>query len=239
MTTEGIPKEKLRLDKLVDATDIEGVKNQEAFDIARDIEKKLSQFPNFVGVVPFGSRMKGYSSEKEGSDYDMDILVDGDIEPANPSSVLLSHLVDFLDEQYGERGIRVHLNPILLTTNEILKEITYLDEPRSQYVDMSSFKPLLEADSLLSVGVGPKINIWREKIKNEISKLPLEKQEKMFQKFTDSLLQRDTSSLKKIPERIPDFNKEEYLNARRELWTKRVHKIFGNESENGELKIEL
>ena len=229
MTIEGIPKEKLRLDKLVDATDIEGVKNQEAFDIARDIEKKLSSFPNFVGVVPFGSRMTGYSSEKEGSDYDMDILVDGDAESAIPSSVLLDSVAGFLDEQYGERGIRIHLNPKLLTTHEIVNEIRFLDEPRSPYIDMSWYKPRLEAESLCGVGVGSKINAWREKIKNEISKLPLENQERMFQKFTDSLLQRDKISLKKISERIPDFNEEEWLNARRELWTKRVHKLFGNE----------
>jgi len=225
MGMEGQPKEKLRLDKLIDATDIEGTKNQEAFNIARDIEKKLSLFPNFVGVVPFGSRVKGYSSEEKGSDYDMDILIDGDMEMLPP----LNHLMDFIDEQYLEKGIKIHLNPILLTLNEILTEIKYLDEPRSPYVDMSSFKPLLEADSLLNAGIGPKINVWREKVKSEISKLPSEKKERMYQKFTDSLLQRDESSLKKISERIQDFNREEYLNARRKLWNKRVRNLFGEQ----------
>ncbi len=46
------------------------------FEITRAVERELSQYHWFIGVFPFGSRVKGYSDEKQNSDYDMYIVTD-------------------------------------------------------------------------------------------------------------------------------------------------------------------
>ena len=80
-------KKNLRLDKLIDATNTDGEKNEKVFEITRRIKTELSQFPEFVGVAPFGSRTKGYADEHIfepktgmiGSDYNVFIFEVGKV----------------------------------------------------------------------------------------------------------------------------------------------------------------
>lgn len=62
--------------KLYDARDIEGNPQREVFEVIRMLEGLLSDIPGFIGIDPFGSTVKGYGSDIERSDIDINILVD-------------------------------------------------------------------------------------------------------------------------------------------------------------------
>lgn len=209
---------KLRSDKLVDATKLEGEKNEEVFEITRRIERELSQFPEFIGVFPFGSSTRGYNSKKKESDFDMFVLF-------YPTSTygLIGTCLDNLKLEYEKRGLKLQIISRNFNIQKFLEELSSPDLPSRENM-MLSIKSIA---NLCRAGRGEKINIARLEVRNEILKMPKEKQEIAFQKIFHWLMVMEEGSLSKIKERIPDFNQEEYLDARRKLWEHRVHVIFG------------
>jgi hypothetical protein len=220
-----VRKSKLPLDTLFDTTNIEGEENEKVFEITERIEKELSQFPEFIGVFSFGSRIKGYADENiiesktgmSGSDYDVYVFEDRNLKVKDTAFGVLCEI----GREYRKKGIKIQFIFQLLSMENLCSLFAMTDVVDFAYV------PLLGFSNLCGFGSGEKIEEWRNKVKEEISKLPKEKQETMFQLFSDCLLTCDKKSLSKIQERIPDFDKEAYLNARRELWTKRVREIYG------------
>jgi len=216
---------KLCPDKLIDAMNIEGKKNEKVFEIAKRLERELSQFPEFIGVFPFGSRTKGYSDENvinsksgmKGSDYDMCILEDK-----------LLKTEGLINEQLGKVGLEYRKKGV---TIEFIEQDFCMKNLRDLF-DMAEMvgPDYLYAEcfaNLCRVGLGQKLKEWRNAICMEISKLPKEKKETVLQLFSDNLVLLERKSLPKITERIPGFDQSEYMNARRQLWTKRVYKIYG------------
>lgn len=79
--------------KLSIAKTIEGKKDEKLFTITREIEQKLKHYAGFIGVVPFGSRVKGYATDE--SDYDYWALFDTDITNNNETFNLDDVFDDF------------------------------------------------------------------------------------------------------------------------------------------------
>jgi len=217
-------KNKLYLDKLIDTTNIEREKNEKVFEITRRIEQELSRFPNFIGVFPFGSRVKGYSDENimephsglKGSDYDMHVFENWNIlEDESVTDTLCE-----IGTEYRKKGIKIHFLEQPLREKDLFCLFDVADMVGTEYTHVQSFATLCRA------GRGEKINEWRNKVKEEISRLPKEKQETLFQLFSDFLVSSDKRSLLKISERIPGLDTDEYVASRRILWAKRVRRIF-------------
>src|SRR3989344_5864417 len=94
--------------KLYDPKDIEDVPNTRALELIREIEDKFNGNPAFVGIVPRGSMVHGYSTEKS----DLDILVLFD------SSKIQTNIDDkSFQRDYIERGVQfffLNINPSLV-----------------------------------------------------------------------------------------------------------------------------
>jgi hypothetical protein len=222
---------KLRLDKLIDATNLDWdeenkcwKKNEKVFEIARRIERELSPFPEFVGVFPFGSRTKGYADENiiepksgmTGSDYDMYIFEDTGLKEGERTFDILFEM----GTEYRHQGIKIEFLGQFLSMKNLFSLFEIADIIDSDYVVLQWFSNLCRS------GVGQKIKEWQKKIREEILKLPKEKRDQMLELFSDCLVNRDKKTLSKMAERIRGFNKDEWLDARRALWTKRVYKRF-------------
>ncbi len=216
---------KLRFDKIVDATNIDGKKNQYVFEVTKRIEKELSKFPEFIGVFPFGSRVKGYGSEDiietktgmKGSDYDVYILADNALSWG--AEDLYEHSA-IIGNEYRKLGIKIEFIIQYINIRNLDGLLEMLDIVGPEYLSLVSFS------NLLRPGRGKKIKAWRNVVKEELLKMTKEKREKLLRLFSDSLVFADKRSLLKITERIPDFDKNDWLQSRRKLWTKRVCKIF-------------
>jgi len=220
----------LRTDKIIDATGLERnsddtgfVANEKVFEITKDIETQLSGLPEFIGVFPFGSRVSGYSveatDEKNGSDYDMNILIDGQY---LYGSSLPNELLD-IKQKYKELGIKVNFIPWYFDMDAFFDEISFLSEmPRNEE----------KADKIAGIGVlsgpgrGKKIGQWRELLKTEMMKLPETQQKKYFNEIIDFLMEKERFSIKKLESRISHVNRAQYLEARKNLWSNRIGKLY-------------
>jgi len=218
MGIESGSKETLRFDKLIDATDLEGEKNQEVFEITRRIEKELSDLPEFIGVAPFGSRLQGYATDKESSDYDIYIFEDKSLRDGGER--IIEKLHEILLE-YLKKGIKIQIVEQYFNEENVHGLVSMVDTVPPDYYYLTCFANLCRS------GRGEKIELWRNKIKEEVLKLPKEKQEKLYRMFSQWLLKTDRISVPKIKKRVSGFDEEEYMNARSRLWLKRVLKIYG------------
>ena len=221
---------KPRTDKLIDATGIERnskgtgyIQNEKVFEITKDIESELSELPEFIGVFPFGSRVSGYSveasEEKRGSDYDINILIDGQY-------LYGSSLPDELlriKRKYKEQGIEVNFKPWYFDKDDFIDEISFLSEmPRNEE---KAFK-IASIGVLASPGRGKKIEVWRESLREELMKLPESQQNVYFDEIMSVLMNRERFSVGKLENRISDLNRAQYLEVRKKLWSNRVGKIY-------------
>lgn len=94
--------------KLIDATSLEGDKNEAVFRATEIVEESLSRFPDFISVFPFGSQAAGYNTG--GSDLDLAILIEKDSPEMDEE---ISSLSKSLSEKFGETNI----HPISLREN--------------------------------------------------------------------------------------------------------------------------
>ena len=222
-------KESLHLGKLIDATNVEGEKNEKVFEITKHIERELSQFPEFIGVVPFGSRTKGYADEHIfepktgmiGSDYDVFVFELGKISNHNEN---LQLALEKIGISYSHRRRKIQFIFQFLDLKYLFDLLEMVDHVDIKYLFVQFFA------NLCRPGRGKKIGEWRNVVKAEILKQPKETQEKVLQLFIDFLVYSDRQSLPKIRERVLYFNSEEYMESRRKLWTRRVCKIYGSNS---------
>jgi predicted nucleotidyltransferase len=196
-------KKKLRTDKLIDATDLEGNKNELVFEVADKINKELLKFPEYIGVFPFGSQTKGYN--EKGSDVDVFVF----LERTN------CDILDVLDDiklKYKEKSISIDFHDKIFNGEDV-RNIGYNDD-RFEF----------DVSVLWQFGKGPKIEFWRDKIRNELWKRPAKEQNAYVTNTVEFLLRRDRMSFMKMSERPVKFDKKEYFKQRRELWEKRLIK---------------
>jgi len=194
-------KKKLRSNKLFDATDIEGGKNKLVFEVAEKVNKELSKFPEFIGVFPFGSQTKGYSNAE--SDIDAYVLYEKWTDE-------IDDVLRATENEYKEKNIAVHF----IETTYGKKEIEKIwDDNRSLLAGSSViFRP----------GKGPKIEQYRTALKTELNQLPDKKKNARIEEIIALLMYNDEASLPKMKERMAEFDKEEWLKQRREMWEKKV-----------------
>ena len=210
-----------RPDKLYDARTLSGESNHELFAVVRDIESRLANIPEFIGLAPFGSHTKGYGAEN--SDFDMYVLLDA------PSHYLseLDAILNTIKEEYEKKGTHLSFN----------KELIRSTASGTPDMDISeSTVESIEPISVLSrVVTGHKVDLYRDLVKAKVEKMYPLKKTAFFANIIRYLTDRDTNplTLSKMEDRasepgtLPAFNKEDYQTARQELWTKRVHKLFG------------
>ena len=196
---------------------VEGEQNKEQTELLRKLEEVLKRRPEFVGLAPSGSVMKGYSNEK--SDFDVWVVVDSSC-LVSPLDCLNSSSEEF--KEFTEQGMHVL---ILHIANEI-------DIGSYEYMkDNKKFEPRIvgAVATLTGLVTGSKIDKYRDQICQKIKRLTLEQQSALKNQVMDILAYRDRMSIDKIIKRIPELDTEdiiEIINGRDELWQKRWDEVW-------------
>lgn len=233
---DGTARQKERMEtKLYLPRDVEGKPNKEELKIVGKIEKELSKYPSFIGVALLGSVVTGYNNSdgepdygdegKQESDIDMLLLFDR-------NKITSGYEFDDIDannfklavDLEQEHGKRIHFAYLVINTDEI----------KGKLKNLEGF-PVVTLADMSRLVTGKKINEYRKPIVEEIKKLSPEEKKEFVDILTQYLFDIDTPSLEKRKERMPDLTLEEHkdiLEARKEMWRKRVQKIWGI----GELK---
>lgn len=198
--------------KLYDPKDVEGVPNTRALELIREIEQKFENNPAFVGTVPRGSMVHGYSTET--SDLDLLILFD--------SSKIRKEFDDnSFQREYTQQGVQLFfldVNPDLVTHDLGLN-------PDREGI------PIRNLAALTEMVTGNRVNSYRKLIGRSFSELPSDSKEKIKKRVVDLLMDKEAYGAKKIARRIPDLEieEEQLLLKRRKLWEDRFDKVWSSE----------
>lgn len=207
---------KLRPNKLVDAADLYGNKNEVLFEVVKKLEEECSHFPEFIGVVPFGSYVRGYN--KEGSDMDMVVFLEYD-------NYRMYDIFNSFADKYKENGVKLSILPWSISRTPDIYEKEKTVDAGTRIVEQYNAIPTI--GMLAWCGIGPKLNKYREDIREKISILPKKRREELLNNTLIFLMGGEKKRIKKIRERIGDFDEKNYLNEREELWKKRIAEIYG------------
>ncbi|TSC95072.1 MAG: hypothetical protein CEN87_84 [Parcubacteria group bacterium Licking1014_1] len=211
--------------KLYIIRDIEGQPNREELEIVREIEKKLSKHPSFIGLALFGSVISGVSTES--SDIDLYVLCDeSKFKDEKDYLDFTKTLKNTSIEQSERSNKKIQAILEIVTIEGIIAEIKRYFEGYINY-----FPETILAD-MSRLTTGKKIGKYRKAISEELHKLPVKNQREAGEKITESIVRRDILSLGKRMERIPELSKQEHrevLEKRKEMWQKRVKKVWGLE----------
>ncbi|MFA5830970.1 MAG: hypothetical protein WC878_04030 [Candidatus Paceibacterota bacterium] len=231
-----------RTDKLYDTHKLNGEPNKELFKIVREIEERLLPYRAFIGLAPFGSQTKGYSVKD--SDFDIHLLAD------NSDSLAFDKLetvtVSFLSElrkKENKDGGRINFEPEKIDMSQIydcLEQVEYkknifdltdglFDRSNCSYEEYRFFAKLA---ALSYPTTGHRVEKYRSAIKDELNYFTQASRENILSNLIDFLVFSDSKSIIKMIARSKEidtttFDAEAWLAARKKLWTKRVHKIYG------------
>ena len=225
MQAEEISKEKFHFGKITEVMSFNDGKNKEVLEATKRIEEELSQFPEFIGVFPFYSSAKGNDDKAiigsedtmKGSEHNLYMYIFGDknFKEGNRVNERLNRIVT----ECEQKGINIQFVEHFFSKEEISDLLIKIDTFNQSDYYIWTFANLFRS------GRGEKILSLRNMIKNEFLKMQKEKKEKIFDVFIDWLVFVDKKSTEKVTKKS-DIYGDAYLNARRELWTKRLHKIF-------------
>ncbi|MGA2418173.1 MAG: nucleotidyltransferase domain-containing protein [Candidatus Staskawiczbacteria bacterium] len=211
--SELTPEEKTRErmeTKLFLARDIEGEPNKEDLEKIRELEDALKKFNSFIGIGIFGSTMSGY--ENENSDLDIDIFYDSSLQTASEKEKF-KDLCEELAKKFNIHVLRVDLN-------------IYSTDAKN-YKSEALMTKLFRMSRMVT---GQKVGKYRSLFSERIRRFSEDEQKYITDKLMEILLSLDEASLEKREERLPGITTEEHeeiLNERKEMWRKRVKKIWG------------
>jgi predicted nucleotidyltransferase len=214
---------------LYNVWNVEGEPNLEETAILHEMQEKLKNEPEFVGIVPFGSTMKGYNTPS--SDIDITILYrfDGKLHrPVGAADSVLTSLkngqFDFIEKADAAResvqavyGRRVNL------LTQIIDPLVYTDEN-------DNVKPNLQAFLYFPQHItGNKSVELFTQAQTIFKNLPFAEQVNMVNDLTELLVHLDTLSIEKMKKRDyfkNDSEAYEWLVERKALWHERVIECF-------------
>lgn len=195
--------------KLYSPRDFEGKPNAEALRRLRDLERDLKNSPSFIGLVPRGSRIKGYSAE--GSDIDVLILFDSSKMTADETDFYLRASV-----QYGIHCISMDMN-----LERLLSDLRL--DPRSDGAGaaVSAIAALTELVS------GHRAEIYRNAVRHVYNGLSKEARAIIKNRVIDLLMRREAYGVRKSVARKSDGESAgTILGRKRGLWEKRFERIW-------------
>ena len=225
MHAEEISKEKFHFGKITEVMSFNDGKNKEVLEAVKRTEEELSRFPEFIGVFPFYSSIKGNDDKAiidsedsmKGSEHNLYMYILGDKNFKEGNRV--NERLNRIGTEYEQKGINIQFVEHFFSKEEISDLLIKIDTVNQSDYYIWTFANLFRS------GRGEKIFSLRNMIKNEFLKMQNEKKEKIFDVFIDWLVLVDKKSTEKVTKKS-DIYGDVYLNARRELWTKRLHKIF-------------
>ncbi len=233
-------------------SDSDGSRNLEVSKVVRLMQRELGSQEAFIGLAPLGSSTVGYATrEKHGehnaeSDLDIAVFYDSsiDLHAEKKLEKIFSreHRLAIKDGTYTFPshlpGTHRHdLNMDLM--RNVLNRAEENPEERGRVI-----RALV---SLSGLAVGPRIDEYRRLIGEEMDKMPRKDRDTLIVAMGHLLVRRDRSREKdsgltqidddnlkfKLDERmlkeVPKERVREIMEAREDLWQRRIFKVFGLE----------
>ncbi|MES2436652.1 MAG: hypothetical protein V4519_01455 [Patescibacteria group bacterium] len=204
-------------EKLYSPRDIDGNKNSEIIEQVRDLEERLTPYPWFIGVSPFGSTMKGYSNEE--SDLDVRILYDEPILKTSDDLELYRNMNEWAAQFKGKTGrdLNVLLEPI--DSNRVREYFTIIKN--------RSFAPIpSELVNMCKMTTGHVIDAYRSSMVAGFSMLGDKQKDFVLSGLLNEFKRDEYASLEKFKNRVDSKNHQEYFQERMELWKHRIEEVF-------------
>lgn len=193
--------------------DAEGKPNKEVFELARSFVDKLSKYPSFIGVAPYGSKMKGYSSAED-SDTDIAIFTEFPNPTKTDELAEVNELrKDALETAYAYGGPEhVHIQYYDFNEGTIKHSI----------VNHNFYPGRMALATFFGVTTGPKVEQYKKLIAEEVNNLSEERKKDFIDDLVDMAVGMEDSRTETVQERIPSTKEHDLGGARAELWEKRI-----------------
>lgn len=217
--------------KIFNPVDVDGVYDKRPLDMAREMHEMFEKEKGYVGLMIFGSSVQGfYSNEK--SDLDLRFLYDSSLykeydlfgkKIKEPFIFRVDRLVEkTIKKESAKHGKEIHI-PLWFAHDINPKKI-------AQDLSCGKLACVESLAELVGLSVGDKIEDYRNYFKRFLQTLPVEMQVKIKNRIIELKLKDEKIASEKRILRNSEFSKDsedDALNARRELWVKRVEKIYG------------
>jgi hypothetical protein len=192
----------------------EGSLNEDYLKAARDLDVRLSQYEDFVGVALGGSSALGYSTQREKSDWDYSILYDSEI-----ASNTIPASASIEDEYFREKRGKLHLQVWDVSRASLLQEI---QGHTGKFFD--SFAGLAQP------GLGAELRHYRSAAAEVLAGLPDDRRKAIMERIIATLVEKERMSFGKVQWRIAEpqgsWDESAIMAKRQELWEKRVRQVF-------------
>ncbi|MFA6189984.1 MAG: nucleotidyltransferase domain-containing protein [Candidatus Staskawiczbacteria bacterium] len=227
LTPDEIKRKERMETKLYLARDIDGEPNSEELQAIRQLEQELSSREDFIGIAPYGSVVAGYNTDN--SDLDLIILYDNSQE-SRGKIPKIEYGLKQICEMIGKAN-NIEISPDLVGID---LEAVLSDIKRSFSGDKMNIFPRRALISLSRLAIGNKVDDYRRIIAEELHKLTKDQQEEVIADLVYALHFIDSASgLKRSSKmrRMWIHEHDEIIEKRKELWERRVRKIWGIEKE--------
>ena len=207
--------------KLTIAQNKDGELSLDAYKAAEMMNNALSYKANFIGVMPHGSRLRGYSKP----DSDIDLVVLSENLPSGHPSSNFHNLVDRMAEAVGsEMHIKIHpdteiVNPGVVHDPEFQRRLI-----TGQPYDLRNFAYLCSQNV-----IGPKIEDYRKRLRQKMKELPKKDIPFLIEAIANSVVDGEMKRMDRVVERIPDLPSTQALSvrvARKDLWREQIRRAL-------------
>lgn len=224
-----------------------GGENTEAWEFIRSLDKKLSRYPWYVGLSPFGSTLKGYSTSA--SDVDLTILYDGGLVPEDVEVLETVHQVaEAVNRQNASSVACREIIPEDVSLGLLRlgqDEEPFVIDPDQADVSVRSLAHLLEriarvlaAMSWWTTQVGTeghpgKVARWRQKYRSMLEGFSSDVRSKLRTSLLAMIAFDDEGNPEKIGKIFPGYasvpaeERAGVSRSRLKMWEDRINKLFG------------
>jgi predicted nucleotidyltransferase len=222
-------------EKLFVPRDLEGQLNKKPLEIARQLNDEFEKEKGYVGLMVFGSSVEGFYSNKD-SDLDVYFMYDSSLYDKKnffgkkvrenffyKVDCLIKKQIQNIKEEHGKKvqvpnWFRCDINPSKLISNL-----------QSKNIGLESGAVVRLAE-LMGLAVGNKIENYRKIFSQYLQSLSKDEQLALKERIIKLKVEQAETSHRKRIERNENFSEEskkEFIQKRRELWIKRIEKIYG------------
>ncbi len=226
--------------KLAVARDAEGNPNWEPFEVAEEWGKRMEKYPWYVGMVPNGSKMKGYSKpiteDSSASDMDLVMLFD-----QSKTDYEEEHIWNQADEE--KRNLDHELKSVPDSSEALMRALWRAD---LHCVDVSErqARTFIEGTHnkneffgvwyLFGPAKGGRVEEYRQKFRDMFREQPEPTQQKIIQRLTSHMVENETSRWFAMTGRTEtkeygkfDFKRwKSVFPERSKMWQERIEKIL-------------
>ncbi len=217
--------DKFFMKKLYITKDTEGKRNKEIIDAVKELYEELEeQDPKIVGIAPYGSVVRGYNVKGK-SDLDVRVLYD-DPEEVNEKEWEVNNKI--ITDETQKAFDKIHKQKDLPPTEIAADLLNINPELTDRRGNLNYYRNIEAYAPIFLVVTGKKIDYYREYWAKRVSEMSEDKRNKFINNSVHWLTHYAEFNPYKLAERAHISREKlgEIMDAREELWRKRVKRLL-------------